>query len=736
VLAPGGLVPVFAEHLGTAFLRTILADAGIGSVQYLPGHNVGLSTFAAFLRDQAPRVVGLTAYESNLRATRALAEVTHEVLPDTVVVVGGPNATFSPDETLARLGADVCLRGAGEGSIVELVGAVLGDHAPRRRITDLLAGIPNLVLRGPGAPVHTQLGDLSSFPTDRFRTLDELPSPYQRGFVQSADTGMLTARGCNQRCTYCSFATISGRRVHYHSVERVLDDLAAVAALIDRGGKPAPDVSIFDDAFTLSPTRAQKICEGIIAHGLRLRMICETRVDRVTPELLRVMKRAGFVGISFGLDSAVPHVLRAIGKVQDPHTEADPKLERECAYLEDVRRAVAQARAAGLTPSVSVIGGLPGETARDFRATLDFVEKLGATEYVHNILMVLPGTPLHASRHEHHIEAGRDLRTGQWRTRHAYDVASIQPTRRSMSVRMRRDEARELTDALCGRPRPERSCDGSAWAVVLHDVEPDERVTAWLSQVLAVHGTVAVLSTRRRLAAADRDTWMAALERSHTAYGLLAMLYRVAAAPRFEVLRSLGASGGHELVLGRSWHQSGKSIQSDELGWCRVPVWLASTAPRPPPMRPVTPLVTPAAQIADACRWWSRSRRCAHPQVLHVWADGHVAACWGGPALGRVGDTHPQLAARGRELATHAAAPGREQGCPLDLRAGSAADLTPLEVASMVRWLLEHEALNRSSGADEWPRRRQARAGRRSPRRRPSAGRPPRPRSRRPPRRR
>ncbi|MGE5413181.1 MAG: B12-binding domain-containing radical SAM protein, partial [Syntrophomonadaceae bacterium] len=327
-MGPGGTTRHFPEHLGTAFLRAVLARAGIDSRQYLPGRNPSLTGFANFLREARPQVVGFTVYESNIIATRAMVRAVREALPDAVVAVGGPNATFSPEETLTLVDADVCQRGAGEGTIASLVHRILGSASPRAELPELLGGVPNLALRSPDGVHFTPAEEVSSFPARYFASLDDIPSPYQGGLVSTTNIGYLTARGCNQNCTYCSLTALSRHRVAFHSVERVLDDLAALEDLDRRAPRRTDDLWIFDDAFTLAPERARQICEGILERGIRLPFSCQTRGDRVTPDLLRLMRRAGFVIVGFGLESAVPRVLRAIGKVCPPDTAGDPQYER------------------------------------------------------------------------------------------------------------------------------------------------------------------------------------------------------------------------------------------------------------------------------------------------------------------------------------------------------------------------------------------------------------------------
>ena len=692
VMAPGGLVRFFPEHLGSAFLRAILLRAGIHSLPYRPRRNPSLNSFAEHLRETRPVFVGFTVYETNLAISRDMICVVRAVLPDAVVFVGGPNATFSPDETLGILGADGCLRGAGEGQIRQLVEAVLGTPGARDRLEESLSAVKNLVLRTPGGVVHTPTAGLSSFQDEHFGSLDEIPSPYRAGLVETPDIGCLTSRGCNQHCVYCSFAAISGRRVVFHSVERVLDDLEFLQALVQRVDRRLPNLFIFDDAFTLSPERAGRICEGMIARNIRLPMECTTRADRVDAGLLQLMRRAGFNGVAFGLESAVPRVLRAIGKVCPPDSTDDPEFRREKDYLQSVRSAVTEARQAGLRVSVSVMGGLPGESAADFRRTLDFVESLGLSHYSHNILTLFPGTPLYENRASFGLKASRDQFTGRWETTLGYDARSIPPRRNSSLHHGKWESAGRLADALCGRPHPEDADDESLWAVILHASEPSAALLQWLHDHLAVGGTIIVLGKPPQA----EDFWRQRLNEFQIPAGTLVML-PIPAEDGKTGSSAAKTSIGHQVVFRSRWtpDEALAPLDFDGRGNCRLPVWIASAPGQVRKQRLSNvriPPIGPGLQIADGCRWWGRSPRCTNPLVLHVSTDGSLQSCWNGPTIGWLPDSPEQIRITSRALL--AMDRGGEKGAALPLRCPLSGpeenrrfqDMERLDAASQLTW--------------------------------------------------
>lgn len=668
VMAPGGDLPAFSEHLGAAYLRAVLREAGIGACQYLPPAPPTLPDFAATLRAQRPAIVGFTVYETNLYLSRILARIVREVLPQTVVLVGGPNATFSPVETLELLGADAVVRGAGETLIAPLAERIMARG--RTGLPDRLADLPNLVLASPGGPRATTVTRLSSFP-EGLASLDDLPSPYQLGLVASPRLGYLTARGCDQHCTFCSFAAVSGHRIQFHSVQRVLDDLEALASRFGGGARP-PRVQLYDDAFTIRPERARRICEGILERGLRLDLAAMTRADRVDPDLLRLMRRAGFSGLCFGLESGSPKVLRAIGKVHRPDTRVDPELTRERDFLKAVRDAVAVARMAGIDVETSVIRGLPGETPEDWRATTDFVGSLGLEACADNILVLMPGTPLYEGRRRFGLDAQRDPASLAWRTTHAQEVRSWPPVPGSSLFQRNWREAQAVADALCGRV-PEGPGPGAA-VVVAHGLGPTPAFAEWLSQVLALGGLVLALDSPE----AEAARWAAVLAEASVPYGACRLLRPEAGGGyRMELL---GGAGTHHLTLLEHWDrdQALAPLVVDASGACRLTIGLASA----PGFHPAAlgapegiPFLGPGLQVADACRWRPGPPRCRNLRMAHVFPDGAVRPCWHGPRIGSVGDPWPTLLA---------AAPC--SACPL-AEAGDGAALATFDLASQMAWL-------------------------------------------------
>ncbi|NUP59359.1 MAG: coproporphyrinogen III oxidase, partial [Pseudarthrobacter sp.] len=107
----------------------------------------------------------------------------------------------------------------------------------------------------------------------------------------------------------------------------------------------------------------------------------EANPDSVTPESLAVLKDAGFTRVSFGMQSAVPHVLKVLDRTHTPSR---------------VPQVVQWARDAGLAVSLDLIYGTPGESLADWRYSLETALSYGPDHISAYALIVEEGTKLAA----------------------------------------------------------------------------------------------------------------------------------------------------------------------------------------------------------------------------------------------------------------------------------------------------------------------------------------------------
>ncbi len=105
----------------------------------------------------------------------------------------------------------------------------------------------------------------------------------------------------------------------------------------------------------------------------------EANPDTVDPSTLQTLADGGFTRVSYGMQSAVPHVLRALDRTHDPVR---------------VPLVVEWARQAGLQTSLDLIYGAPGESDADWLASVAAAVGCGPDHISAYALVVEEGTRL------------------------------------------------------------------------------------------------------------------------------------------------------------------------------------------------------------------------------------------------------------------------------------------------------------------------------------------------------
>ncbi len=183
---------------------------------------------------------------------------------------------------------------------------------------------------------------------------------------------------CAARCDYCAFATWTDRD---HLVGSYLDAVRTdLGRAIDDGMPTASSVFIGGGTPTRVP--ADDLAAVIAAVPLQpgAEVTVECNPDDVTAAMVETFAAAGVDRVSIGVQSMVPHVLAALGRTHDPG---------------NVERAVAAVRSAGLRSfNLDVIYGTVGESAADWRTTVERVLDLEPPHVSAYALTVEAGTPL------------------------------------------------------------------------------------------------------------------------------------------------------------------------------------------------------------------------------------------------------------------------------------------------------------------------------------------------------
>jgi len=196
---------------------------------------------------------------------------------------------------------------------------------------------------------------------------------------------------CSVRCGYCDFNTYTPTELGFDGASagtyadaalmeldlaaRVLGPTAPAASTVFFGGGTPTMLAASDLVKVLAGVRAR----FGLADGAEV--TTEANPDSVTPKVLQTLAAGGFNRVSIGMQSAVPHVLATLERTHKPV---------------NVGNAVEAAKAAGLTVSLDLIYGTPGESTADWRRSLDTAIDLGPDHISAYALVVETGTKLGA----------------------------------------------------------------------------------------------------------------------------------------------------------------------------------------------------------------------------------------------------------------------------------------------------------------------------------------------------
>jgi putative oxygen-independent coproporphyrinogen III oxidase len=194
---------------------------------------------------------------------------------------------------------------------------------------------------------------------------------------------------CATRCGYCDFNTytateLGGGATQVGYAATAIDEVRLARRVLGDRDLPARTVFFGGGTPTLLPPGDLARLLGAVRDEFGLapdaEVTTEANPDSVTPQALQALRAAGFTRVSFGMQSAVTHVLATLDRTHDPAR---------------VALAVGWARDAGFDGvSVDLIYGTPGESQADRQVSLDAALAMAPDHVSAYSLIVEDGTRL------------------------------------------------------------------------------------------------------------------------------------------------------------------------------------------------------------------------------------------------------------------------------------------------------------------------------------------------------
>jgi radical SAM superfamily enzyme YgiQ (UPF0313 family) len=345
-------------RLGSILLATIMRDKGFQT------ESLFMKSAEVISRRIDTDLVALSTITSTAPGAYAIADAFHR--RGVPVVIGGPHASFLPEEALEHV--DFCITGEGETSLPMLVDALNRDGE--------LDAVPGLVWKDHGQirhnPAAAPIEDLDSLPFPDFSLLKMSGQAKMGGPGPTRATiPVQTSRGCPYDCSFCSVTGMFGHRYRHRSTENIVAELAQYDA-------DKCFVFFYDDNFAANPRKTKELLREMIRLNLGLQWSTQVRTDVAKdPELLDLMAKAGCTTLFIGLESVDPAALLEMNKKQT---------------VEEIRTAIRAIRSRRIHVHGMFVFGFDADTPQTARATVDFAlaEKIDSAQFL--VLTPLPGS--------------------------------------------------------------------------------------------------------------------------------------------------------------------------------------------------------------------------------------------------------------------------------------------------------------------------------------------------------
>jgi anaerobic magnesium-protoporphyrin IX monomethyl ester cyclase len=297
--------PCIPVPLGLVQLAAVLEEQKIDvKIIDCTALNMGRRALSEAIQEEQPDIVGTTALTSFLYKAVEVAKVAKNVDPRIITVLGGPHATYLPEETLRKNAAiDIVACGEGERVITDLVSCIERGGQ--------LSQVKGIGFRSDGSVILTEpqpLVDLDELPLPAYHLL-----PMQKYYfaILGRFATVIASRGCPHRCTFCSEWRFWGGRWRQRDPKKIGDELE----LLVRKYK-IESIWFGDDCFNVSAEMIRGICDEIKTRNLSFNWFYQGRADLLVEhrDLLPVMRETGNRMAQIGIEAATERELEEMNK--------------------------------------------------------------------------------------------------------------------------------------------------------------------------------------------------------------------------------------------------------------------------------------------------------------------------------------------------------------------------------------------------------------------------------------
>lgn len=380
--------------LGLGYLAAYCRKMGI-EVSIVDGklaHHLNPDDTIGEITKHRPRFVGVSAMTYDYPLATNLLMGLKYFDSSIATFLGGAHANALPEQSMRECEAIDYIIG-GEAEFV-LPDFILG-YEKKETVGD---SFPGLYGRNGASEI------ICSAPPSYSNDISEIVFPAWDLFPRLECYPLMTERGCPYNCVFCSHNM--SKRIRARSPESVMGEIEWV----QKSFSPWR-IDIEDETFGINTKRTSKLLDAIIRFNEngKLKFKAQTRADRVKPEIIKKMKRAGFNLIELGIETGDPDVMQKSGKNLN---------------LDRVENAVNIIKKEGISTWLNFIIGLPGDSEESVWRSIKLAAKLNPDRLSVAIIVPYPGSDIYDMAIKN--EGGYRMLTSNWSRFDKYLNASVE----------------------------------------------------------------------------------------------------------------------------------------------------------------------------------------------------------------------------------------------------------------------------------------------------------------------
>lgn len=369
--------------IALGYLASAVED--ISMVKIIDWNNrQSIETLSREISAYMPDIIGIKCFTVNYRAVKMTVSLLKRLVPQAVIILGGPHPTSSiPSDIREEFPeTDLVILGEAENIFRRIV-LMLKEDRLKNLVADL-KGLPGTI-----APEFGIMNDeiniidnLNTLLMPRWDLLDPRTyrsSPVSRRFSKFPLAPVMATRGCPTGCKFCSVERISGKTIRKREAESIFNEMDL---LYHKYG--VRQFMFTDNSFSADIETVQRLSELIRKNSMEIgyNMIAGPGFTRLySSRDMNSLRLSGLESVVFGIESASNPVRKAF--CMGPS-------------IEEISSSINKVVSAGIDVLGFFMIGFPREDMKDIKKTMDYSEKPFFDFVSWEIVSPYPGTGLYS----------------------------------------------------------------------------------------------------------------------------------------------------------------------------------------------------------------------------------------------------------------------------------------------------------------------------------------------------